>query len=149
MTQSRAADGDAAKLLGTWKLVSYELETKRTGEKRAILGPSPVGYLVLLPEGRMMAVVTAGGRVPAETERDRAHAFLTTIAYSGRFRVDGDKWITTVDVSWNEAWVGTEQVRFFRIEDGLLVVMTDWRSSRFDANEIDRGILVWQRANSE
>jgi hypothetical protein len=32
------------------------------------------------------------------------------------YRVDGDKWITKVDVSANPAWVGTEQTRFSKID---------------------------------
>ncbi len=50
-----------------------------------------------------------------------------------------------MDVSLNEAWVGTEQVRFFKIEDGSLVVVTDWGLTRFVANESARAILTWQR----
>jgi hypothetical protein len=27
-------------------------------------------------------------------------------------KVEGDHWTTHVDVTWNEAWNGTDQVRF-------------------------------------
>jgi hypothetical protein len=32
------------------------------------------------------------------------------------YRVEGDKWITKVDVAANPGWVGTEQTRFFRVD---------------------------------
>ena len=43
------------------------------------------------------------------------------IAYTGRYRVEDGKVITKVEIAWNEAWVGGEQVRFIRFEgDGRL-----------------------------
>ena len=45
------------------------------------------------------------------------------ISYSGRYRVEDGKVITKVEVAWNEAWVGGEQVRFLRFEgDDLLFI---------------------------
>src|SRR5207249_6818262 len=38
----------------------------------------------------------------------------TLVAYTGTYRLEGDEWITNVDVAWNPEWVGTEQKRFFK-----------------------------------
>ena len=46
------------------------------------------------------------------------------VAYTGIYRVEGDKWITKVDVAANPAWVGTEQTRFFRVDGDRLQEMT-------------------------
>ena len=40
------------------------------------------------------------------------------IAYSAKNSVEGKAFVTTVDLSWNEAWNGSEQRRFWKIEDG-------------------------------
>jgi hypothetical protein len=43
------------------------------------------------------------------------------IAYSGSCRVeDGDKLIIRVDTAWHPAWIGTERVRFFKVDSGVL-----------------------------
>jgi hypothetical protein len=49
------------------------------------------------------------------------------VAYTGKYRLEGDKWITSVDVAWNPAWVGTEQSRNFKVEGNRLKVLTPWR----------------------
>ena len=48
--------------------------------------------------------------------KEQAAAYRTMIAYTGKWRVEGNKFITKVDVAWNPAWVGTEQARFWRVE---------------------------------
>jgi hypothetical protein len=41
--------------------------------------------------------------------------YSTLVAYTGNYRVEGDKWITKVDASSNPAWVGTDQPRTYKI----------------------------------
>ena len=36
-------------------------------------------------------------------------------AYTGKFRLDGNKFITQVDGAWNEFYKGSEQVRYFEL----------------------------------
>ena len=48
---SFAGDGD--KVVGTWKLVSYEVEVQATGQKGPVMGEKPTGYATFLPEGRV------------------------------------------------------------------------------------------------
>ena len=43
-------------------------------------------------------------------------------AYSGTYRVEGDRFITAVDVAWNLIWEGTEQVRQYRLEGDRMVL---------------------------
>ena len=53
------------------------------------------------------------------------------------YRLEGDKWVTKVDVSWNPAWNGTDQVRFYKLDtlgflDGIsagIVANADARST--------------------
>ena len=67
------------------------------------------------------------------------------VAYSGIYRVEEDRWITTVDITWNEAWMGTEQVRFYRIDGNTLTVTTPWRPSVIFDGRIARTLLTWTK----
>ena len=41
----------------------------------------------------MMVVLTNEGRKAPKTDQDRADLFNSLVAYTGMYRVDGDKWI--------------------------------------------------------
>jgi len=58
--------------------------------------------------------------------------------------VDGDTWITTVEVSANPAWVGTDQTRSFQVTGDQLQEMTAW-AARPD-NRMARAVITYQRA---
>jgi hypothetical protein len=71
----------------------------------------------------------------------------TLVAYTGTYRVEGDKWITKVEVAWNPEWVGTEQVRSFKVENGRLQVLTPWRVMPNWADKgMTRSIVTFERA---
>jgi hypothetical protein len=144
---------DRAKIVGAWwKLVSFEAEIQETGELKPFFenSPNPRGYLILTPEGRMMAIVTGEGRKIPQTQEDRSATWLTMLAYSGMYRFEGDKFITKVDVSWMEGWVGTEQVRFFKLEGDRLKIISAWGPNRTNpylgVGRTVRGILTWEPA---
>jgi len=51
-----------AKLIGIWKLVSFDVEDQESGEREPFYGDAPPsGYMILTPEGRMMVLVASGG----------------------------------------------------------------------------------------
>jgi hypothetical protein len=103
----------AASVVGTWQLVSIQFEFADTGECVDLYGPNPSGFLILTDGGRMMGIATAAGRVPPKTGADRAALFDSMMAYSGKYRIEGeDKFVTTVDVAWHPGWNG-DQIRFF------------------------------------
>lgn len=144
--QPSVAD-DGSKLLGIWKLVSYEVEIQATGQKAPVMGEHPTGYVAFLPEGRVFFVLTGEGRKPAKTDQERAELLNTLVAYSGTYRVEGDKWITRVDVAWNPEWIGTEQARSFTVDGDLLQVLTPWRVMPNWADKgMTRSIITFARA---
>jgi len=102
---------ESNKVIGTWKLVSYEVETQTTGQKAPVMGEKPTGYVTFTPEGRVFFVLTGEGRKPANTDQERAELLNTLVAYSGTYGLEGDKWTTNIEVAWNPEWVGTKQVR--------------------------------------
>lgn len=136
---------DTERLIGLWKLQTYELEFQDTGERLAPFGEHPSGYGVFTPEGRTMAVITAEGRQAPKTDADRAAAFKTVIAYTGLFKVEGDHWTTHVDTTWNESWNGTDQVRYFKVDDDTLTITSAWSASLSYEGRVVRGFLKWTR----
>ena len=90
-------------LIGTWKLVSWQVIAE-DGTPHDVFGASPKGYLVLTPDGRSIVVTTAAGRRAGMDDTSRAALHKSMLAYSGRYRVEGNDFITTVEVSWNEEW---------------------------------------------
>ena len=136
---------DRTKLLGIWKLVAFEGEFQDTGERFYDWGKNPKGYVIFTHEGRMMVIIEGEGRKAPKTDQDRATLHKSVIAYTGMYRVEGDKQITKVDVSWNPIWDGTEQVRFFKFEGDKLVILTAWGPSPRFAGRVTRGHMIWER----
>lgn len=134
-------------LVGTWRLVSFEREFQAGGDREYPMGKSPSGYIHFLPEGRMAVVITGEGRKAPATDQDRADLLNTLVAYAGTYRVERDKWITTVQVSANPAWVGTEQQRTFVVAGDRLQEMTGWLP-RPDGRTA-RGMLTYERMKYE
>jgi hypothetical protein len=134
--------------IGTWSLLSCDTEYQDTGAREAYFGAAPPkGYLILTPQGRMTALLVGGDRAPGQTAEEQAALFRTMIAYAGRYRFDGNKFITTVDVSWNEAWTGTEQVRFFTLSGDRLDIVTAWLPHPTDPqHRTMRATLTFERA---
>jgi hypothetical protein len=146
VAQSAIAD-DRERLIGTWKVVSYDNEFQDGSPRRAAYGQHPTGFIILTAEGRMMAIVAGEGRKPATTDEERAALMRTMLAYSGMYRLEGDKWITKVDVSWNAAWNGTEQIRFYKLDGDRLEVTGAWATAPFlPGSPILRGVVVFERA---
>lgn len=125
-TEQTQSASSANPILGTWRLVSFEIEVQGTEGRTATMGRAPSGYLSFMADGRMAVVLTAEGRKPGASEQERAALYSSLVAYTGRYRVDADKWVTTVDSSWNPAWVGTEQPRYFKVNGDTLQEISAW-----------------------
>jgi Lipocalin-like domain len=136
--------GDRAPLVGLWRLVAFQREYQASGEREYPMGRTPAGYILFQPEGRMAVVITGEGRKVPTTDEDRAGLFKSLVAYTGPYRVDGAKWITTVEVSANPASVGTEQARAFEISGDRLQEMTAWAAQ--PDNRMARFVITYQRA---
>ena len=139
---------DAGQVVGTWKLVSYQVEVQTSGEKLNVMGDKPTGYVSFLPEGRVFFVFTGEGRKPAKSCDEKADLLSTLIAYTGTYRIEDGKWITKVEVAWNPEWIGTEQVRPFQLDGNQLKVLTPWRLMPNWADKgMTRSIITFQRPN--
>ena len=136
---------DRARLAGSWRLVSFHSEIQDSTERAPLYGDSPKGYIVFTPEGRTMSYIEASGRKQPQTDDERSAAFRTLLAYTGKYRIEGDKFITSVDGAWNAVWVGTDQVRNFKVEGDRLHIITNWSKAPMYKNRVGRAVLVWER----
>jgi hypothetical protein len=133
-------------ITGVWHLTSYLLKNLATGESTNVFGANPSGILILLPEGRMAAIMTPSGQPPPLTDVNRARAFRELIAYSGRYRLEPpDRFVTTVDVAWFQPWLGTEQARSFNLDGETLNIVTDPSTTPLTGDAPVVGVLSWQR----
>lgn len=134
---------DPSELIGNWKLISWQVIAGN--ETQNPFGVHPKGYLIVTREGRVVAITTADSRKAGSTDAEWAALQKSMLAYSGKYRLEGDDFITTVDISWNENWNGTEQRRHYRIEGDRLFIETAPAPSIVAPGTIDFRRLVWER----
>ena len=146
LSSSALAD-DREKLLGNWKLVSFFTEDVQTKQRSSVFGEHPNdGFIGFTPD-RFFAFAMAEGRKAPQTPEEQAAAYRTVVAYTGTWRLEGEKFIVKVDVAWNPAWVGTDQVRFWRVDGNKLFITTAPNSmpSPDGTEKTVVGNVVWER----
>jgi Lipocalin-like domain len=136
-------------LLGTWKLKSYVV-TPATGETSTPYGEHPVGYLGYSADGRMQAIGTSAGRTApldlAPTDEQRAALHKTMFAYAGTYSVEAGKVTHHVDISWNEVWNATDQVRFYEVNGNTLTLTS--RAIDPTSGIEAQYVVVWEKVTS-
>jgi Lipocalin-like domain len=140
---------DIEKLYGTWKLVSFTEHFVATGETIDVFGKNASGFLSYSRDGRMNAILVKDERpkladMAQATNEDKAQLFSSMYAYAGTFTVDGNTVTHHVDISWNENWTGTLQVRKVRLEGDKLYISTNPQSNGIDGKVIVAE-LVWEK----
>jgi hypothetical protein len=81
------------------------------------------------------------------TDQDRLELQQSFMAYTGTFSFDGRTAIHRVDLASNETWIGSEQVRFLKLEGRRLIITTP----PLDANAAGRNaaaVLTWEKMDS-
>ena len=129
---------DAA-LIGTWKVVAFVREDLATGVKSDAYGARPSGYMHYLPDGRMCVIAVDGERRPPveqASDADRARLFMGMVAYAGTYTVEDETVTHHIEVSWNQAWTGTDQVRRLRL-DGNRLFLTARMRDPDDGREVE------------
>ena len=134
----------ADNLIGTWKLISWQVLVDNEPPQN-VFGARPKGFLMLTREGRIMVLTTAENRRAGMGDAERAALHKSMLAYSGKYRIEGNDLITVVDASWNEEWNGTEQRRHFRIEGNKLFIESAPAPSILFLGKTDLRRIVWER----
>ena len=124
---SSVTPGNAQSLQGRWKLLAAEDIRADGTVARYPWGRTPVGSIVV--DGGACYVQIMSGDVPSFTggkpvrEQMTAALLSTYIAYSGACTIDDKEGSVTlkVDSAWRPDYVGTEQKRFFKFDNGRLI----------------------------
>jgi hypothetical protein len=148
LTTPAAIADPSNKLVGTWKVLSIEVQFKDGSPSRHVYGVHPIGYVIYTAEGRAMAIYEAEERKPAQTDPERAALIRSMIAVSAAYRLDGDdKYIAKIDVSWNPSLRNQEQVRFYKVDGDRLEVTSGWAPSpNLPGKPVTRGVFMFERA---
>jgi Lipocalin-like domain len=139
---------DGHPLVGTWKMKSYVVTTEN-GERSTPYGEHPSGYLTYTVDGRMHVIGIAQGRLAARgavpTEEEQAVLQKTMFAYAGTYSADSETVIHHVEVSWNEVWSGTDQVRLYKVDGQTLIVTTHLTDPATGAEA--RYVVEWEKVD--
>ena len=139
-------------VLGSWKMISWSYTILETGEKRDALGRNPRGWIVYAPERVMVLVLRNDRRKPAEllpSDDEKIALYDTMFAYSGTYSVQPDRVTHHIDMSWNEAWSGTEQVRFGKLVGNTLTFTTAPADNPLDGQKAVHEVIFEKATNPD
>ena len=148
---SAASDGLALAdaLPGAWRLERWTLEYP-DGRVARPFTPGAEGRLLYTPDGHMSAVLQAPGRARLASEdltrvadADKAAAFAGCVQYAGRWHVEGDSVVHTVEFAVNPNLAGTRQVRAASLSGDRLELVAR-EPLEGGGERVHR--LVWRRA---
>lgn len=135
------------RLVGAWSLVSWSIEFSDARPTRYPYGEAPVGSIVYSDNGRMLAAISRSDRnslsvgVPQQApDTEKTAAFDSFFSYGGRYAIEGDTVIHSVDIALNPNFVGSEQRRSMLFE-GDCLTLSAHEGSRHHK-------LKWQRVAS-
>ena len=144
MTVSAAEEVRTA-LAGAWRLVSLR-NVRPDGSIDYPLGPDAVGQIVYTDSGRMSAQLMRPGQPHFQgnnarqgTDEEIRTAYDNFASYYGSFRIDAEAGavIHEVEGSSFPNMIGTDQVRYYRIEGDRLHLEAD--------SPPGRAYVVWQK----
>lgn len=111
------------RFFGTWRILSWENEDD-SGTADYPVGRDPAGLLHYARDGYMFVHIMRGDRTRLSTgalfgggEAERAAAFASHVAYSGRWEVRGGAMVHKLEVCSVPNWQGSEQHRAFEFPD--------------------------------
>jgi hypothetical protein len=136
-----------AELYGTYALIKTTQKLVDTGQEEEFRGEK--GFITYTKEGRMFVLIVRGDRPKPEsldkmTDQQRADLFRSLTAYTGTYKFDGKTILHNIDISWNEVWTGTSQVRHFS-RDGDKIILTTNPIPRPTDGKRAVTTLAWQR----
>lgn len=95
----------------------------------------------------MQVIGAANGRRapsdPTPSDSERAVLFDTMFAYAGSYSLEAGQVIHHVEVSWNEVWTGTDQIRLFEVSGNTLTLTTRIADPVTGAQNLYS--VVWER----
>ena len=118
----------AQTIQGRWKLLAAEDLRADGTVARLPWGKNPVGTIVVQGGHCYVQIMSSDvpsftAATPSVSEQMSAALLSSYIAYSGPCTIDeaAGKVTLKVEAAWRPNYVGTEQVRFFRFENGKML----------------------------
>ncbi len=118
-------------LVGTWKLLSFELINKTANKTLYPYGKSPIGTLIFSADNFMTVAIMADGRenlsvesIQMATEQEKTKMVESYLSYSGTWRIDNDKIFVNVLVSLLPNWTNKEHYRHYDFSNDKLTFRT-------------------------
>jgi hypothetical protein len=140
---------NAQSIVGTWTLRSFselDVETKAVSYP---MGDRPKATVIYTADGHVATIFTATGRTgpagPSPTDPEAIQLFRTMVAFAGRYEVNGGELIYYPEITWNEAWNGTRQLRTFELSGDLLKISSVAAGSAL-GNMQTIMTMTWNRA---
>ena len=151
-THSNNAPAQDYSLVGSYKLIGSTRKVVDTGEVFDI-GKQPSGYIIYTPDNRMLVLIVSdkNDRPAPEsfvglTDEQSASLFRTMTSYGGTYEFDGHTVKHHVDISWNQVWTGTTQIRDVQKDGDKLIYTTPPFPYRTDG-KMNVVTVVWQKIN--
>ena len=129
---------------GRWKLVSAEDVRVDGSVARYPWGRHPVGSIVVSGGACYLQIMSGDVPEPKSSDEMKAALLSTYIAYEGPCTIDEAAGTVTlkVEAAWRPDYVGTEQKRFFRFENGKLLFGPAPNSSRSRDERLTRRLTL-------
>jgi hypothetical protein len=146
---SSTAPADEQEFAGNYQLISATRKILDTGEVEDTFGKQPKGLAIYEKDGRFLLLITYDGRPKPEsiekmTDQQRAELLRTMTAYGGTYTFDGSKVVHHIDLSWNEVWAGTTNIRDVR-RDGDRIIYTTRPAPFASDGKMSVVTLVWEK----
>jgi len=129
-------------LVGTYRLVSQDVTVD--GTPAYPLGKAPHGYLTVTPNLFIVFYVGDSRKFGASAD-EKARLLDSMSAWAGKYRVEGDKVIISVDTSWTEVFTGKEQVRSFTVSGNRLMLQGGPTPFPNDPSKTSTVRQVWEK----
>jgi hypothetical protein len=136
-------------LIGTWKLVSFELRLQ-DGTTRHPWGGEVSGQVMYGPDGFMAGSFMKRDRSPFEasdvmagTPQEFEMAMKSYVGYAGSYSLQGNRVIHHAEVSLFPNWTGTDIERFFEVQGSKLTLSTP--PLIFFGGRQGTAVLVWEK----
>jgi hypothetical protein len=142
--QAVAAD---VSIPGTYRLVTEQRTIVETNE--VIPGTGARGYITYGEDGRVIVLIVRQPRPKPDsaekiTDQQRIELFRTITAYAGTYKFDGTTIEHSIEISMNEVWSGTKQVRFVKKDGDRLIYSTPPFPFHTDG-KMSVNTLVWEK----
>jgi hypothetical protein len=151
-----ARPASAQSIQGRWRLLTAEDIRTDGSVARLPWGSHPVGSIVVTGGAcyvQIMSSDTPAFDAATSPAGDQMKAALlsTYIAYSGPCTIDeaAGSVVLKVDAAWRPDYVGTEQKRFFRFDNGKLIFGPAPNSMRVGADTLSRRLTLERATNKD